>query len=207
MADQSTHFKLLTQNLNKIKEIFLSIEVKSDGSYTERERAMASAYGLLAHAEMEYYFETVAREVVQNVYKKWKSDKIPSHVLMSLAIFMDIKEQMPEIVSKGAIDKDKEGLIENRLEKYVSKYIGILASNHGIKETNLLQMLLPLGIHVNEIDTAFLISMDSFGRDRGKIAHNSIKTQTMIDPFTKEKDVTNILAEIGKLDDKIILLK
>ena len=207
MADQSTHFKLLTQNLNKIKKIFLSIEVKSDGSYTEQERAMASAYGLLAHAEMEYYFETVAREVVQNAYKKWKSDKIPSHVLMSLAIFMDIKEQMPEIVSKGAIDKDKEGLIENRLEKYVSKYIGMLANNHGVRETNLLQMLLPLGIHMSEIDTTFLISMDSFGRDRGKIAHNSIKTQTMIDPFTKEKDVTNILAEIGKLNDKIILLK
>ena len=204
---QSTQFRFLNRNLNRIKKIFISMKVRSDGTYTEREQAMASAYGLLAHAEIEYYFETVAEEVVLNAYKKWESDKKPSHVLMSLAIFMDIKEEIPEIISKGTIDKDKEGLIEKRLEVYVKKYMGILGKNNGIKEINLLKMLLPLGIHLNEIDTTFLSSMNSFGHDRGEIAHNSIKTQILIDPFTKEKDVINILKAIKDLDTKIISLK
>ena len=204
---QSTHFNSLNRNLRKIRKIFLSMKERPDGKYTERQRAMASAYGLLAHAEFEYYFESVAKEVVLNAYKKWESDKKSSHVLMSLAIFMDIKEEIPEIISKGTIDKDKEGLIEKRLEVYVKKYMGILGKNNGIKEINLLKMLLPLGIHLSEIDTTFLISMNSFGRDRGEIAHNSIKTQILIDPFTKEKDVINILKAIKDLDTKIRSLK
>ena len=204
---QSTHFRSLNRNLNKIGKVFLSMKKKPDGSYTVREQAMARAYGLLAHAEIESYFETVARDVVENAYLKWKSDKKPSHVLMSIATFMDLKEQIPENISSGVLANNEKGLIEKRLNTYYGNYINILKNNHGIKEINLLKMLLPLGIHLSEIDTTFLISMNSFGRDRGEIAHNSIKTQILIDPFTKENDVMNILKAIKDLDSKIISLK
>ena len=204
---QSTHFRYLTKNLNKLEQVFLSMKRRHDGAYTVREQAMVRAYGLLAHAEIEYYFENIAKEVVLNAYTKWKSDKKPSHVLMSVTTFINIKEKIPEKVSRQKINKDEEGLIENRLQEYVSKYMAIIDKNNGVKEIDLLKLLLPLGIHLNEIDTTFLISIDSFGRDRGEIAHNSIKTQSVIDPFTKQRDVTNILTEIGKLDNKIISLK
>lgn len=204
---QSTHFRYLTKNLNKLEQVFLSMKRRHDGSYTVREQTMVRAYGLLAHAEIEYYFENIAKEVVLNAYAKWKSDKKPSHVLMSVTTFINIKEKIPEKVSRQKINKDEEGLIENRLQEYVSKYMAIIDKNNGVKEIDLLKLLLPLGIHLNEIDTTFLISIDSFGRDRGEIAHNSIKTQSLIDPFTKQRDVTNILTEIGKLDNKIISLK
>jgi len=204
---QSTHFKQLTKNLSELEKAFLSMKKKTDGSYTVTELAMARAYELLVHAEIEYYFENIAREVVLTAYEKWKSDKKPSHVLMSVTAFINIKEKIPEKVSSQKINKDEEGLIENRLQKYVNNYMTTINNNHGVKEINLLKILLPLGIHLNEIDTTFLISIDSFGRDRGKTAHNSIKVQSLIDPFTKQGDVMNILTEIAKLDNKIIYLK
>lgn len=204
---QSTHFKQLTKNLSKLEKAFLSMKKKPNGSYTVTELVMARAYELLVHAEIEYYFENIAKKVVLTAYKKWKYDKKPSHVLMSVTAFMNIKEKIPEKVSRQNISKDEEGLIENRLEEYVSRYMAIIDKNNGVKENDLLKILLPLGIHLNEIDTTFLISIDSFGRDRGEIAHNSIKTQSLSDPFTKQRDVTNILTEIGKLDNKIISLK
>ena len=204
---QSTHFKQLTKNLSELEKAFLSMKKKPDGSYTVTELVMARAYELLVHAEIEYYFENIAKEVVLTVYKKWKYDKKPSHVLMSVTAFMNIKEKIPEKVSRQNKSKDEEGSIENRLEEYVSKYMAIIAKNNGVKENDLLKILLPLGIHSSEIDTTFLISIDSFGHDRGEIAHNSIKTQSVIDPFTKQRDVMNILTEIGKLDNKIISLK
>ena len=204
---QSKHFSSLNKNLSKIGKIFLSMKNRSNGAYTVQEQTNARAYGLLAHAEIEHYFEAVAKEVVQNAYKKWKSDKKPSHVLMSVATFMNIKKEFPSRVRKVDLANNKNGLIETRYELHVSKYIKILVDNNGIKETNLLKILLPLGIHLDEIDSTFLNSIDSFGTDRGEIAHNSIKTKILIDPFTKEKDVNNILTEIRKLDTKLIYLK
>ena len=82
------------------------MKIKTDGSYTLRELSMARAYGLLVHAEIEYYFENIAKDVVLESYKKWKSDRKPSQVLMSITAFLDIKEQIPEIVSKKKIDKE-----------------------------------------------------------------------------------------------------
>jgi hypothetical protein len=204
---QSTQFKLLCKNLIKLEKIFLSMKMKLDGSYTLSEQAMIRAYGLLAHAEFEYYFENVASEVVMKAYKKWTSDKKPSHILMSVTSFMEINKKIPENVSGGKINTNEEGNIGNRVLEYINKYNAMIANNNGIKEIDLLKILLPLGIHLNDIDPTFLISIDSFGRGRGEIAHKSIKVKILIDPFAKKKEVTNILTEIVKLDNKIISLK
>lgn len=205
--EQSTHFRTLNKNLKKIEKTFLSMKIKPDGSYNLRELLMARAYGLLVHAEIECYFENIAGEVVQKSYKKWNSDKKPSHVLMSITAFTDIKEKISENVSKGKINKNEEGSIEIRLKEYVKKYMGIIAKNNGIKEADLLKILLPLGIHLNEIDNTFLSSVNSFGHVRGEFAHKSFKTQSLTDPFAKKTEVVNILTEIRKLDNKIISLK
>ena len=204
---QSEHFISLSENLDEIETTFLSIDNRLDGLYDLQELTMARAYGLLAHAEIEYYFENVAREIVLKSYKKWISDKKSSHVLMSIAAFLNVKEQIPENVSDEKINKNEEGLIENRLKDCVKKYMSIIDHNHGIKEMNLLKILLPIGIHLNDIDHTFLISADSFGHYRGELAHNSIKTKSLTDPFAKKKEVDNLLTEIRKLDDKMSSLE
>lgn len=204
---QSQHFKHLTKNLSKLEKIFLSMKMKPDGSYTFPEQAMARAYALLSHAEIENYFENVASEVVIRAYKKWISDRKPSHVLLSVTAFRDVKEKIPENVSKGKINTNEEGKIENRMLESVNEYEAMISKNNGIKEVDLLKILLPLGIHLNDIDPTFLSSIDSFGRNRGEIAHKSLKVKILIDPFAKKKDVANILTEISKLDNKIISLK
>lgn len=204
---QSKYFRDLNKNLDKIEKMFLSMDVKDDGAYNLRELTMARAYGLLVHAEIECYFENIAKEVVLKSYKKWKLEKKSSHVLMSVTAFLNPKEQIPENVSNEKINKNEEGLIENRLKDCVSRYIGMIEKNNGIKETNLLKILLPLGIHLNDIDHTFLNSANSFGHYRGELAHNSIKTKSLIDPFAKKKEVANLLTEIRILDNKIIYLK
>ena len=138
------------------------MDVKDDGAYNLRELTMARAYGLLVHAEIECYFENIAKEVVLKSYKKWKLEKKSSHVLMSVTAFLNPKEQIPENVSNEKINKNEEGLIENRLKDCVSRYIGMIEKNNGIKETNLLKILLPLGIHLNDIDHTFLNSANSY---------------------------------------------
>lgn len=47
------------------------------------------AYKVLAHAEMEYYFEEVALEIAQKAYRKWSSSNKASTPLLSLVAYYD----------------------------------------------------------------------------------------------------------------------
>lgn len=203
--NQSKHFKDFNKNLDTIEKTFLSMDIKPDGAYNLHELTMARAYGILVHAEIESYFENIAKEIVLKSYNKWILDKKSSHVLMSIAAFSHPKKEIPGNMSNQKVND--EGLIEKRLDTCVKKYMGIIDRNHGIKEENLLKILLPLGIHLNDIDNTFLISADSFGHYRGNLAHNSIKTKSLTDPFAKKKEVNYLLTEIRKLDTKINSLK
>jgi hypothetical protein len=49
--------------------------------------------------------------------------------------------------------------------------------------------------------------LDSFGSQRGEVAHSSVKTQQPIDPKTEETTVDNILAGLRELDAKMTGLK
>lgn len=79
----------------------------------------------------------------------------------------------------------------------------MLAQNHGVKEENLLRMLLPIGLHPVHIDPAWVSTLDAFGADRGKVAHTSIKTQQQINPMDELKTVEDILVGLQKLDGLI----
>ena len=78
---QSKYFRDLIKNLDKIENTFLSMKIRTYGSYNLQELSMARAYGLLVHAEIEHYFENIARDVVLKSYKKWISDKKGTHRL------------------------------------------------------------------------------------------------------------------------------
>lgn len=77
--------------------------------------------------------------------------------------------------------------------------------NHGIKEKNLLALLLPIGVAHKVIDPRFLADMDSFGALRGAAAHTSTKTAVRqgLNPADELARVDRLKAGILALDDQI----
>jgi hypothetical protein len=61
--------------------------------------------------------------------------------------------------------------MDETLRTAVQWYIKRIGDNNGIKRTNLYGLLLPLGFEENDFDDLWLSSMDSFGANRGDIAH------------------------------------
>ena len=70
----------------------------------------------------------------------------------------------------------------------------------------MLSMLLPLGMLVDEVDSALLDRLTAFGASRGGFAHTGRSVQSQPDPATTKNDVAALLAGLEKLDQAIASL-
>lgn len=188
----SRRFNQLKSRLTVIEATFLP-PIKPTGNYTKKEQDHVRAYLLLNHAEIEAYFEEIAENKVKTAFKAWKINKTKSNVLLSLVSFHEAKV--------------KQQGIGDRINQTLTTYIQSLRKNHGIKEQNILSILLPVGLDIGEIDTTWLNTISSFGQNRGEIAHTSATVQQPLDPATIKSTIHQIMGEIADIDLKIKKLK
>jgi hypothetical protein len=97
---------------------------------------------------------------------------------------------------------------DESVKKAVQFYKSELEQNHGIKEQNILSILLPLGLSHRRFEATFMATLDSFGGLRGRLAHLSVKAHQSIDPRTVSDEVwTNIMPDLSKLDEQLRKLR
>lgn len=165
------------------------------GYYTKLELDLIRSYVLLVHAEIESYFEDVAREKVQKALLNWTTNRKKSSCLKAVLAYAGNE------ISYETTRKIDSNNISFRMNKAVNHFVALIQKNHGIKENNIISILIPLGIEITDIDPVWLSTMDAFGNARGSIAHNSISILNLIDRNTEVNRINNqILPEIQRLD-------
>jgi hypothetical protein len=165
------------------------------GNYTKIQQDLIRSFVLLVHAEIEAYFEDVAKEKVRKALSSWTANRKKSSCLKAVLAYSG-NELSYETAKK--VDSNN---IAFRLNKAVNHFVSLIQKNHGVKENNLLSILIPLGIELSEIDPVWLSTMDAFGSLRGTIAHNSTSVHTLIDRNTEVQRInTQILPEVQRLD-------
>ena len=186
-------FKKLIKRITIIEKSYLP-PIRPTGDYSSKEKDDMRAYLLLIHAEIEFYFEEIAKETVKNAVNKWTANSsYRSHILLSMICFC----------KKELTTKD----IHTRIYQAQNYFEQHIKMNNGIKESNILDLLLPIGIDIKEVDTTWLNTISSFGTNRGSIAHTSARVQNPIDPSTIRSTIKLILSEMKLLDEKIKKLK
>lgn len=188
----SRKFFQLENRIDAIESLYLPT-IKPTGNYTKKEQDNIRAYLLLVHAELESYFEGISEEKAKTAFNKWKINRTKSNVLLSLVSFHDHNINEPDI--------------EIRVNKALSTFIYNLRHNHGIKGSNILSMLLPVGLENSEIDATWLHTITAFGTSRGEIAHTSAKVQQPLDPATLKTTIEQIMREIKTIDEKLKKIK
>jgi len=99
-----------------------------------------------------------------------------------------------------SLDKLK---ITKKIDIAIRCFKSVIAQNHGIKETNLLKLLLPIGIDSDDLDKVWLLNMDTFGEERGEIAHSSaIKRKQPPNPADELERVKQIIQELERVDQR-----
>ena len=102
----------------------------------------------------------------------------------------------------GPNAKDSPQKLADASVKLFQKYYKVIKDNNGIKEKNVLTLFGPLGVPASALGSTLLPNLDTLGSLRGSHAHESAKgVASVLDPETEFKRVTDLVTELGILDD------
>ncbi|MBF0553112.1 MAG: hypothetical protein HQK96_00990 [Nitrospirae bacterium] len=209
----------------KIKE--LEIRLNQLGDYfiqgPEANQDEIRAYVLLVHAEIESYFEDITKEIADNAYTNWNSNRTLSTALVSLALYSEcgFEKVKIELINLIGQNNNRMNVIlkqalnsfiinidrRNGIKDVIEKYHVIVKDNNGIKEVDLLRLLLPIGVDLMVVEDNWLADLNQFGTRRGNIAHQShTKAKEILYPLSQKKLVERILHGIKDLDKALIKL-
>ncbi len=192
----SRRFRDLERELSRLKKQFLP-KISPTGSYSDRKLSLTIAYRVLAHAEIESYLENRAEEVVLYAKRKWDVDGNSSRALVAIVAFAENKRTA------------SAPFLNDKIRFAVDIFQTAIRENHGIKEKNILNLMLPIGIDNNDLDTVFLANMNTFGEDRGLVAHSSAtlyRVTNLPDPATELNRIQQITNDLRNLDQLISAL-
>lgn len=171
------------------------------GNYKNSTYERVLGYKLLIHAELEYYFEEVTKSIMKSAKDKWDKKNEATPTIVALMAYC--QKSFVAIPEHTADQHSSVDLYDRVKTAYTEHHKYISSKNHGIKENNILALFLPIGITISEIDNNLLIALDSFGSERGAIAHQT-KAQQCLTPDDVEASVKNILTLLEPFDEKIV---
>ena len=207
-----SRYQQMIQNVEKLRRILLPPIFSPTGDYEETEKVftLAVSFRVLSHAEVESYLEDRAMSATDQAWKAWIRYGIATRTALSLIAFSDMEMgSPPETLQARQPSQEKSWNekidINSKLKIAITKYNNyIKRNNHGIKEENILSMLLPIGIRPEKIDQTLLADLNNFGESRGLAAHSrSESAQQGIDPKSEYDKVLNIIESLAELDNEI----
>lgn len=192
-------YRTLSRRISELRRSLLPRRFDPTGSYRNPVYDRTRAFRVLTHAEFEHFIEERALEVLNTSYAAWRQKKEISHSLLSLLAYRENGHSEPTSLLNPP-QKRSPGL-DGRIEAAkddLNRYIR--SQNHGIKERNLLRILLPLGVDESSIDVNWLSAIDTWATQRGETAHKTGKVQVRPDPEHEYKTVRMILEGFRDLD-------
>ncbi|WP_373535874.1 HEPN domain-containing protein [Microcoleus sp.] len=206
---KSVRFRTLTKELNRLKKQFIP-KVSPTSLYSDRQLALTLTYRVFVHAEIEAYFEDKVWEVALNAKNNWDSQGKTCRTLICLLAFSgQMMEVPPDTLNptKGSTKVKEEKIkINKKIDLAIKSFKRVIDQNHGIKEANLLALLLPIGIDTDDLDSAWLGTMNTFGEERGVAVHTSAtsaKTIRVLNPINELQRVEQIIQELLRVDELI----
>lgn len=203
---RSARFRELQARLTELRRHMLPAKFSATGTYRPRELDRARGFRLLAHAEIEAFIEDVTFDKAKTSVSNWANRQVTSETLFCLVAhyhqgFQTDAGQQPAFPDTSRL-KVKEA-IKEAVTAALKQYRTLQDNNHGVKEENLLRLILPVGVRRDDLEPLWITNLNEFGKKRGDVAHRSVGVQQQIDPRTEWQVVTDLLDGLKKLDDLI----
>lgn len=191
----STFYNSMATNTGDLNPLFLDFPFNPSGDYSKQELIKAAAYTVLAHSEIEGYFEKVVADVISAAEVSWKNDGKFSRTLLCLCYFHMGTANPPQ-------QKPSKDIWNEPVYQSLAKARGQIKVNHGIRPSNIVPLLAMVGFDVRTVEEDLLAQLDAFGSMRGHHAHNSLVDQVgqVFDPFDRKKKVEELLTAMELFD-------
>jgi len=199
MATRCAHYAHLALRFRELCAKFIDAEVAAEdadlaGFIPDLDKI--AAFRLLLHAEVETFLEEKAKEKL-------------------LALERDIKSAVwhrnnPQILSlyllTGNYISKSDFIADDALRDHFFQLIGSarkkIKENNGIKEQSFIFLSVIAGKSLDEIDVTTSAMLNSFGKNRGDVAHNSaVRSKTLLSPFSERKNGEAIVYALSSYFD------
>ncbi|MFD7668088.1 HEPN domain-containing protein [Streptomyces sp. NPDC059788] len=196
----SLRFQELETRVADLEKYLIPSPFDPMGSYDDVVYEQTRAFRVLVHAEFEAFIEDRVIEVVNAAFSRWEYSGAISTSLLSVVTYKESFHAIPESLS-DASQKKKYPDLKTRVEAAKNEFNRyVRTKNHGIKEKNVLRLLMPIGVTENEIDPVWLNLTETWATARGEVAHKSAKMQVRPDPQKEVKTVRQVLAGFRDVD-------
>ena len=213
----SKHYRELRASVRSLRKHLLPAKFDPTGTYKDRVFTGVVAFRVLCHAAIEQYFEERSIEIAKNAFKQYRSTGLVSLPALALLGFSGREHRLPPATIDAPDPSMRKGWpsvidTKQRLNDCTRDYIHrVSVENHGIREKNLLAMLVPIGVDPKKIDRLFLSEIDNFGSLRGDYAHTSPTVHTVKRPDPKDAldkivSLLNLIEPVDKELDAILSL-
>lgn len=201
---KSARFRILERELARLRKHLIPKIFDPLGRYSDEVYTKTRAYKALVHAEIEGYIEDRVRKICNLCVQKWLDTGVISQPLVSLVAYMVANKQ---VTPARLLNEQKE--LQQLIEQSSHSYNYCVSTNHGIKESNVVNLLLPVGIEYSGLDSIWLGTMNSYGEERGSVVHTSVhgSVTATIDPKTECDTVDAIMTGLKELDEKLNTLE
>jgi hypothetical protein len=204
----SLQYSEMKRNVDMLRSHLLPADFDPLGEYEEQVFTGVVAFRVLCHAAIEDYFEERVVEIAQRAQSLSANGDRVSKPAACLVAFSGIEMRSPPpSLDPEQPNKKKTWLdaidIKRKISNCATSFIRrIKTENHGIREKNLLSMLLPIGIDHSTIDKLALSELDNFGRSRGEFAHSTLHKHVTKKPNPEDewKKVQVLLEMISVMD-------
>lgn len=206
----STRYIALCARIKELRRCLLPSRFSKFGVYgdTARVTVRSLSFRVIAHAEIESYFEDRALEIASTALTAWTTHNHVSRTTISLLGFSGHQMTPPPDTLEAPGENQRKAWpekvrIEVRLKNAVDAYVRyVRVDNHGIRERQILAMLLPVGVAPSDLDPLAVANIDNFGRLRGETAHSSTAGQLTvgIDPEAEFRTVQEIVSQLAPID-------
>jgi hypothetical protein len=158
-----------------------------------------AAFRLLVHAEIEHFLEAKALENIDALNRGvgggggWMRS-FPA--LLPLALILE-----KNITKEDVTDRQK---MSNYVLDIIASAKKKISENNSIKNNAFFFLAICFGKTVDEIDSVLAGNLNSFGKDRGQIAHNTARNyNVLLSPSSELANVNSIIGQISSFYDVV----
>ncbi len=203
---QSVRFQEMAEQIELAVTCLLPAVRDPMGTYPPEVYLRASAFRVLAHAEIEAYLEDRTWEIALATTKAWKAGLGESRTLLCLVAYSGLEMKAPPLsmqpITSSQVDVWEERAdLTKRIDAAMATLAHAISQNHGIKEENLLRLLLPIGVSVDTLSAVLVADINSFSERRGEAAHSSASVRRQVDPMDDLSAVRSIISGLKEIDD------
>jgi len=185
------HFRLLDQRVNELSRKFIDDQARDElanPATFQPDLDQIAAYRLLVHAEIEDFLESRAKDNIATIEARIKMGAAwmrQSPELLALAISL----------KHSFLLQDAHDLTihTNFINKLLASARRAISDNNGIKSQSFVFLSLCAGKTLDEIDFILSASLNSYGKDRGDVAHKSVTHSTTLQAPSAEVGTARML--------------